>query len=179
MPPSDAQTPPEGYVFLGRLGKTFGLEGGIRFRAVGEAEETALKRLESLFVVGLGEKRLKELRMVSGQPVVYLAGAVTVESVKALVNSEVFAPREALPEPEEGEFYIDDLIGLPVTVDGSPFGKVKDIFEAGLQDVLVVEHDEREFLVPLQADYVELEEESVTITNPPEGLLDESSRSEG
>jgi 16S rRNA processing protein RimM len=172
MPPTDPLTPPDDHVFLGRLGKTFGLEGGIRFRAAGEAEEAALKELESVFIAGLGEKRLKELRAVSGQPVVYLAGVLGVESAKALVNLEVFAPRESLPEPEEGEFYLDDLIGLPVTVDGAPFGEVKDVLDAGMQDVLVVEHDEREFLVPLQADYVDLEEDAVSIVAPPEGLWD-------
>ncbi|CAN5520858.1 ribosome maturation factor RimM [soil metagenome] len=173
MPVNDQTTPtPEGYVLLGRFGKTFQLEGGLRFRPLGDAEEAALERLESVFVAGLGERRVKRLRLVSGRPVLYLAGVTSVETAKGLVNSEVFAPKGALPEPEEGEFYLDDLIGLPVTVDGKPFGAVAEVFEAGAQDVLVLEHDEREFLVPLQAPYVEVEDDRVVITDPPEGLLE-------
>lgn len=174
MPTHDPTiTAPEGYVLLGRLGKTFQLEGGLRFRAVGDAEEAALEALTSVFVAGLGERALKGLRVVSGQTVLYLAGVTSVETAKGLVNREVFAPREALPEPDEGEFYLDDLIGLPVSVDGASFGVVADVFEAGAQDVLVVEHDGQEFLVPLQAPYVEVEDERVAVTDPPEGLLDQ------
>ncbi len=162
---------PDGYIRLGRLGKTFGLEGGLRFRAEGEAEAQALRSLTAVFIAGLGERPIERLRMLSGQPVLYLAGVGSVDTAKGLVNQEVFAPESALPEPEEGQFYLDALIGLAVFVDGEPFGEVVDIIEAGAQDLLVVEHDEREHLVPLQADYVAVKGDEVRISHPPEGLF--------
>lgn len=164
--------PPEGYVLLGRFGKTFQLEGGLRFRAAGDAEEAALAGLAAVFVRDLGERQVKRLRLVSGQPVLYLAGVPTVESAKALVNREVFAPREALPALEEGTFYLDELLGLEVVVDGAVVGSVSEVFEAGAQDVLVIDRDGHEVLVPLQAPYVTVEEARVVIDDPPEGLLE-------
>ena len=112
------------------------------------------------------------MRDVGEQIVLYLAGVPTVEAARALVNRAVYASAEALPQPEEGEVYIDLLIGLPVTVDGEAFGEVVDFLEAGGQDLLVVEREGEEILVPLQADYVRLGEEGVAIVDAPEGLFD-------
>ncbi len=40
------------------------------------------------------------------------------------------------------------------------------------QDLLVIDTGDREVLVPLQADYVNVSEAGVTLTDPPEGLLE-------
>ena len=90
-----------------------------------------------------------------------------------LVNAEVYAARDALPETPV--HYLDLLLELPVSVDGEAFGEVAQVIPAGSdigQDLLVVDTGEREVLVPLQADYVRVSEAGVTLTDPPEGLLE-------
>jgi 16S rRNA processing protein RimM len=60
----------------------------------------------------------------------------------------IAVPRGQLPEPEEGEYYWSDLIGLAVrNMQGIELGRVKELFETGANDVLVVE-GERERLIP-------------------------------
>lgn len=166
-----AVEPPDGSILLGTLGKTFQLAGGLRFYGLGQAEADAIFKLERAFVTSLGERRLTQVRRVGAQTVVYLGGISKIEQAKLLVNEEVYVRAEDLPEPEEG-FYLELLLELPVHIDGKPFGEVADVISAGFQDLLVILHEGEEYLVPLQADYVRIDEEGIVIENAPEGLLE-------
>ncbi len=164
---------PENYVLLGTLGKTFQLEGGLRFYALGDAEAAALQELKRVFLEGFGERAIKRVRPVGAQLIVYFVGADNPQAAQLLVNAEVYAAKDALPETPA--HYLDLLLELPVIVDGKAFGEVVDVIPAGGdvgQDVLVVEAGERDVLIPLQADYVSITESGVTLTDPPEGLLE-------
>jgi 16S rRNA processing protein RimM len=49
-----------------------------------------------------------------------------------LTNMELFAPRSALPEPDEEEFYLADLIGLSARdAGGAPIGTVVAVHDYG------------------------------------------------
>jgi 16S rRNA processing protein RimM len=163
---------PDNYIQLGRLGKTFQLQGGLRFYGLGEAEEEALFSLKRVFLRGVGETDIREVREVAGGIVVYLTKALTVEAAKLLTNLEVYAPKDALPKTEDDNLYLDEIIGLNVYLDGEPFGTVKEIQEAGLQDLLVIETNRREVVLPFPAPYVRVEEDGVWLEDVPEGLLD-------
>ena len=168
-----ATEPPEDAILLGKLGKTFQLAGGLRFYGLGQAETDAIYKLERLFITNLGERKLTQARRVGDQTVLYIANVTKVEQAKLLVNEEVYARADDLPEPEEG-FYLELLLGLSVQLDGEPFGEVVDVISAGFQDLLAILHNDGEYLVPLQADYVQISEEGIVIENAPEGLLEAS-----
>jgi 16S rRNA processing protein RimM len=65
----------------------------------------------------------------------------------------VGAPREALPQTEDDEFYWADLIGLTViNTAGDVLGKVDGLLETGANDVLrVLAEDKTERLLPFVA----------------------------
>jgi 16S rRNA processing protein RimM len=163
---------PNNYIQLGRLGKTFQLQGGLRFYGLGQAEEEALFSLKRVFLRGVGETDIREVREVGGGIVVYLTKALTVEAAKLLTNLEVYAPKDALPESEDDNLYLDEVIGLNVWLDGEPFGTVKEIQDAGLQDLLVIRTEQGEVVLPFPTPYVRVEEDGVWLENVPEGLLD-------
>ena len=166
-------TVPDSHVLLGTLGRTFQLSGGLRFYALGDAEEAAIKVVNRVFLEGFGERAVARVRPVGAQLVVYFVGHDNPQSAQVLVNAEVYAPRAALPETPA--HYLDLLLELPVRVDGEAFGEVVEVIPAGSdigQDLLVVDTSEREVLVPLQADYVTVSETAVVLTDPPEGLLE-------
>jgi 16S rRNA processing protein RimM len=49
-----------------------------------------------------------------------------------LTNTELFAPRSSLPEAEEEEFYLADLVGLAArNVSGADLGKVVAVHDYG------------------------------------------------
>lgn len=171
LPPSPDR-PPEGYLRIGRLGRAVGLEGGLRFQPLGRGEAAALRGLEQVFVEGLGMDRLRGVRTQGRHMVMFLARVRRVEQARPLVHATVWAPRAALPEAPAAP-YRDELVGARVTLDGAPYGVVRDVLEAGPQELLVVAADGGgEALVPLRAPYVELGPDGVALVDPPEGLLD-------
>lgn len=87
----------------------------------------------------------------------------------------LLADASALPEPDEDEVYVGDLIGMQVTVEGQgPVGTVVDVYDAPQGYILEVEHANGRSLVPWHEDLVlDVDEESRTITLAPlDGLLD-------
>ena len=71
--------------------------------------------------------------------VVKLEGIDDRDAAFACKGKQIAVPRDALPEPEEDEYYWSDLIGLHVTnVQDINFGLITEVFETGANDVLVV-----------------------------------------
>ena len=163
---------PEGFIYVAKLGKTFGLQGGLRVYALGEAEGMALAEASECYVTGLGLRKIKALESKGASPVVYLAGVVDVEGARAHTGAKVYLTPSKLSNLDEGEYYLDHVIGLEVWLNGELQGEVRDVIEAGSQDVLLCDIAGLEVMVPLQADYVELGEERLDIKQPPAGLLE-------
>ena len=63
----------------------------------------------------------------------------TREDAEALRGLELYVPRDALPPPDEDEFYLADLIGLrAVTPDGAELGRIKSVQNFGAGDLLEI-----------------------------------------
>lgn len=169
-----ARQAPQGTTRIGRLGRSFQLEGGLHFRALGGAEEAVLDALDELFVIGLGLVKLRDVRWPGGAPVVYLAGVRDRTTAKALTNADVYADTSAVEAARatDPEAILErDLIGLPVTLAGEPVGMVEEIMVGGNNDLLVVETPTGQVLLPLTAPYVRVLATSVELVDPPAGLL--------
>lgn len=68
----------------------------------------------------------------------------------SLIGSEIQVDRSRLPEPEEGEYYWFDLVGLEVRNKESVLlGAVDSLTSNGAQDILVVKEGKRQRLIPL------------------------------
>jgi len=158
-------------VRIGVLGRPYGLQGGLRLRT--EAEPAVLEALTRLYLEGRGWRAVERLEWVGPVPVVYLAGVVGRDRAAELVGTEVYAEADDLPVLEAGRYYYHQLVGLPVFLEGEPFGEVADVLAAAAQDLLVVRRGLREYLVPFQAPYVRLEGGAVRIEGAPEGLFPE------
>jgi 16S rRNA processing protein RimM len=64
----------------------------------------------------------------------------TKEQADALRGLRLFVARAALPEPEEDEFYLTDLIGLAaVDPEGQALGKIKAVHNFGAGDILEID----------------------------------------
>jgi 16S rRNA processing protein RimM len=63
----------------------------------------------------------------------------TPEQADALRGLRLYVPREALPEPDEDEFYLADLIGLEARdPSGAVIGQVKAVQDFGAGDLLEI-----------------------------------------
>jgi len=157
-------------VKLGVLGRPWGLKGGLRLKT--EAEFEVLSALSRVYLKDKGYRAVSRLELIGSEPVIYLLGVNSRSAAEALVGTEVYAEADELPELPEGTYYYHELVGLPVFLKGEKVGEVADVQSAGPQDLLVVRRGLREFLLPLQAPYVEVREGEVHLVSPPEGILE-------
>ncbi|WP_376689963.1 ribosome maturation factor RimM [Wenzhouxiangella sp. EGI_FJ10409] len=75
--------------------------------------------------------------------VVKLRGVDTPEAAAALGRETIRVARSSLPEPESGEYYWHDLIGLEVVnLQGHVYGRVERMQETGAHDVLEIRGEE-------------------------------------
>ena len=98
----------------------------------------------------IGERayRVTEAKVHSATVVAKLEGIETREQALKLKGLEVAVRRDALPQAEEGHYYLADLIGLEVrSTGGEPLGVVKRFFTNGAQDVMEIA-GERTHLIP-------------------------------
>lgn len=62
------------------------------------------------------------------------------EEWDALKGTRLFVPRQALPDPGDDEFYIQDLVGLEVFSGGeAKLGRVKAVLNHGAGDLLEIQ----------------------------------------
>ena len=128
---------------VGRVAGAFGVKGEVRLTAF-TAEPLALLDYKDL----LREDGSPGLTLTSGRAakggVVARAREVeTREQAEALRGLKLYIPRDRLPEPEEDEFYVTDLIGLAVeTADGEALGVVKAVQDFGAGDLLEIQPPE-------------------------------------
>ena len=119
-------------VVVGRVGRPHGLDGSFVVEDASEAPERFAAGAE-LLADGEPAKVVASKRAGQGRLVVKLDRRV--ERGAAL---EV--PRDALPEPAAGEWYVFQLVGLSVEEDGGRvLGKVADVEPWPANDVLVLD----------------------------------------
>lgn len=130
-------------ILVGRVAGAFGVRGEVRITAY-TAEPLALLDYRDL----KREDGRPALTLVSGRPakggvVVRAAEVETREQAEALRGLRLFIPRDVLPEPDEDEFYVTDLIGLAVvSPQGEALGRVKTVQDFGAGDLLEVQPEE-------------------------------------
>ena len=134
-------------VVLGRIAGAHALRGEVRVQFFGDGPHNLLRMPE----VWLGGDRTDEnalhfevlrtgLGGRSGEIRLALAGVVDRDAATALRGRLVLGDASRLEPLEAGEFYWHELVGCHVQgTDGTPVGTVREIWETGAHDVLVVE----------------------------------------
>jgi 16S rRNA processing protein RimM len=103
-----------------------------------------------------------------------LEGVESRADAKPLGGEQLLLDREELDAPEEGEFYVADLVGLAAVNDaGEVVGTVADTFETAAHEILVVREvkEEQDLYLPFTLEHVpqvDLETGQIVV-RPPEG----------
>ena len=130
---------------IGVIVGAHGIKGAVRLKSYttdpadvqsyGPVEDESGQRRFSLSVIGEAK----------GVVTVRIPGVTDRNAAEALKGTRLYVARDVLPEPEEDEFYYSDLAGLKATLeDGTPFGTVKAVFDAGAGDILEIARPEGE-----------------------------------
>ena len=137
---------------LGRVVGAHGLRGQVRVRYFGDGPENILGAPRLLLAEperGIEDPAAEEFEVEAGaagrrgEVRLALRGIRNREAAEALKGRLVTGAREHLSPLPEGEFYWYELIGCQVRAAGGRIiGTVKEIWETGAHDVLVVERED-------------------------------------
>jgi len=169
---------PGDLVVVGQIARPHGVHGEIRVRPFTGSTDSWARFKKIYLRRPEGEDSL--FKVVSARPhkdfvLLKLNGLNTREQVRGLVGAEAAVLKEWLPEPEEGEYYWTDLIGLSVVEEnGLTLGRVENVLSTPGDDLLAVNCNGRELLVPFREEMIrdiDLEGRRILVSLP-EGLLD-------
>jgi len=164
-------------VSIARIVRAHGIRGGVVARPASDGSDVLLD-LEQVTLSrppGATTHRVRRAGWLGRQILLELDGVPDRNAAEALVGSEVVVPKEALPPAGEGEFYVDQLVGLEVRGgDGKTVGHVTAIESASLQTWLVVDVGGEARLVPFTDGLVAVDMGAgVVRVDAPDGLFDD------
>jgi len=170
--------PPRSRVSIGYVIRAHGLRGALRLRCEsGDAKQTAgsLLTAKTLYLDEVAYA-VTRARADKDEVLVELEGVADRDAADALRGKAVSVDRDTLPEPDEDELYLADLVGCAVVApDGSTIGAVKGSYDSGAQDVLIVDTSRGEKLLPFVEPMlveVDLDARRIVYDAPP-GLIDD------
>ncbi len=166
----------EDRVCVGAVAGSYGVRGEVRLKSFcGEPRDIAT------YGALTTEDGARSFTVKLGKPIknafsVRLSGVATKEAADALKGTRLYAPRTALPDLPDDEYYHADLIGLTVLdTGGTPLGRVKSVLNHGAGDLLEIQLKDGPATVLLpftlaSVPTVDLAGERI-IADPPDGVF--------
>jgi 16S rRNA processing protein RimM len=157
-------------VVIGVVVAPHGVRGTLRVRALGPGRH--LREGTEPVVAGM-RRRISAARQTPKGFLLDLEGVESRADAKPLGGEQLLLDREELDAPEEGEFYVADLVGLAAVNDaGEVVGTVADTFETAAHEILVVREvkEEQDLYLPFTLEHVpqvDLESGQIVV-RPPE-----------
>jgi 16S rRNA processing protein RimM len=147
-------------VVLGRIVAPYGVRGWLKIHPLGD-DPDAWREMPKWWL-GLDSEGqvwqpypLEAFRRHGASWIAKLGGIDDRGAAERVDGQYVAAPREAMPQTEQDEYYWTDLIGLAVVNEqGEALGKVESLLETGAHQVLVVKDGETERLLPFVSQVV-------------------------
>ncbi len=145
-------------VRVARLGKTWGVHGQLIVRLDNPDSEQSWKD-DVVWLRGeawpMAPVEVDKWQLKGDRLLIQLTGISAPEHAKALTGLELWVPREALPETDEDEHYVRDLLGMKVIDEvRGELGHIAQVFPAGSADVWVVRGPQGEHMIPAVRDFV-------------------------
>ena len=153
-------------IVLGRIVAPFGIQGGVKIHPFGD-DPVSWRKLPHWWLSrddNAPDAQWKQYTLTACRPhgkglVAALAEVPDRNAAEAIDGFFIAAPREALPQPAENEYYWGDLVGLAVINEADEaLGTVRSLLSTGAHDVLQVQDGEGkgavERLIPFVAAYV-------------------------
>ena len=143
-------------VALGILGKPYKLLGEVHFFPYNVNSEISFNGMNVL--IGKNRNSLDSMYIDSFNSKSNIIKFDTIDSKElagSLSKKKLFIYREQMPDLKNNEYYLVDLIGcIVVGSEKEIIGTVKDVMPFPANDVIVVEKNKEEHLIPLIDDIV-------------------------
>lgn len=127
-------------VVVGAIIGAHGVRGDVRVKSFTAVPDDLFDYGPLLAEDGTALLDPKKVRPAKAHFIVIPAAPKQKEAWDALKGSRLYIPRDRLPETAEGEYYIEDLVGLDVFAGGDvPIGRVKAVLNHGAGDLIEVQ----------------------------------------
>ncbi|UII27977.1 ribosome maturation factor RimM [Fulvivirga maritima] len=162
---------------LGYVIKKHGLKGEVNI-LLDVDDPQYYQEMESVFVE-INKKLvpffIDSLSLKGNKAVVKFEDVDTAEQADELTGNSLFLPLAVLPQLTGNQFYFHEIIGYEVVDEAQgSIGVAKDVYASPQQDLLAVDFNQKEILVPINDEIitsVDHEEKKINVSLP-EGLLD-------
>jgi 16S rRNA processing protein RimM len=127
-------------VIVGRIGAPYGVKGWVKINTFTEQPDAIFGYAP--WFVGPQKKQIAvdQWKSHNNGLVAKLVGVEDRNQAELIKNLDIAIQSDQLPELEDGEFYWRDLVGMQVVTDkGYCLGTVKELFETGANDVMLVQ----------------------------------------
>ena len=133
-------------LLVGEVLKPQGIRGEIKVKPFTDSAED-FKNFKRIFLDG-EEYKILSVRAGAGEVYLALRGVPDRNAAELLRGKKITVPRDEAPEPEEGRYYIADLLESEVLTEaGETIGRLIDIRQAAT-DIYTVKSGEKEILFP-------------------------------
>lgn len=169
--------PEDRYILIGTVAKAQGLRGEVSIYSLSGQPEN-LRDYSALTLVDKEGKlspelKIQKFRVHKDRAVILFDRIADRTHAEKLVSMGVLLAKADLPQLADDEFYWYQLVGLAVrTVKGCQLGTLQSVFSNGAQDIMVIEGDDNEYLVPLTEDVIVEQNSEWLVIDPPPGLLE-------
>jgi len=164
------------YLECGKIVNTHGVKGAVKLESWCNTPHD-LAELERIFISqpgGMKEYHVKHASVFKQFVIAELDGINDFDTAFALKNKTAYASRDDFLL-EDGDYFIADLIGLPVIDVNTKavYGKLKEIINRGASDIYVIDTDSGEKMMPAVDEFVkEIDVNKGIFVAPIEGMLD-------
>ena len=128
-----------GTVVIGKIGAPYGVKGWVKITTYTDEIQGVFDY--SPWLLGNDNKAytVDHWKTHNKSVVAKLVGVETRDDVESIKNLDISINAEQLPELADDEYYWRDLVGMQVvTQSGYNLGAVKELFETGANDVMLV-----------------------------------------
>lgn len=127
------------YLCIGAIAGAFGVRGEVRVKSFTGVPEDVFAYSPWRDADGRAMFTVVSYRPVKDGFAAFVDEIATREDAMAAKSTAIYAPRSAMPELEDEEYYHADLIGLRLeTLAGAPLGEVRAVQDFGAGDLLDV-----------------------------------------
>lgn len=152
-------------LIIGKIVKPQGIRGEVKVLPYTDSAET-FTQLNRVFIDG-APYQILYTRFGDGMAYLALRGVPDRNAAELLRDKELTIPREEAPEPEEGSYYIADLLGSEIVTDtGKVLGTLKDVRQAAT-DIYTLQTETGEVLFPTAKGVVlnvDVENKKITVS---------------
>lgn len=138
-------------ILIGKITKTRGLRGQVKILSLTDYPQQ-FTQLEYALILKDGvykRYQIAESRYIKKSPVVKFEGVESPEDAEKLVGGEVYIQRRQRAKLPANAYYFNQIEGSRViSIEGVEVGNLVDVYHLPASDVLVIDRQGKEVLIP-------------------------------